>query len=80
MKGAAAVIDSIMSVAISSMTIMIGSSHHFLFWARNAQNSLTRLSPCASAAAFSNALGLSGSGWVIILLPILRVAVISRIV
>ena len=38
------------------MTITIGSSHHFLFCLRNAQNSLSRLSPWSSAAAFSNSL------------------------
>src|SRR5947209_16798357 len=60
MNGAAAVLESRISVPSSSMTIMIGSSHHFLFWARNAQNSLARLSPWVSAAAFSNSLGVWG--------------------
>ena len=36
--------------------ITIGNSHHFLFCLRNAQNSLSRLSPWCSAAAFSNSL------------------------
>jgi hypothetical protein len=31
-----------------------------LFWARKAQNSLARLSPWVSAAAFSNSLGFGG--------------------
>ncbi len=61
MNGAAAVLESRIRVPSSSMTIMIGSSHHFLFWARNAQNSLARLSPWVSPAAFSNSLGAWGS-------------------
>jgi hypothetical protein len=61
MNGAAAVLDSRISVPKSSITITIDSSHHFLFCARNDQNSLTRLSPWVSAAAFSNSLGASGA-------------------
>src|SRR5262249_19028151 len=60
MNGAAAVLESRISVPRRSMTIRIGSSHHFLFWARNAQNSRARLSPSVSAAAFSNSLGVWG--------------------
>src|SRR5579872_3316044 len=60
MNGAAAVLERKIRTPSSSMTITIGASHHFLFWARNAQNSLARLSPWTSAAAFSNSLGLGG--------------------
>jgi hypothetical protein len=51
MKGAAAVLDRKMRTPSRSMTMTIGSSHHFLFCFRNAQNSASRLSPSCSAAA-----------------------------
>src|SRR5262249_36524040 len=60
MNGAAAVLDSRIKVPRSSMTITIGSSHHFLFCARNDQNSLSKLSLWDSAAAFSNSPGIFG--------------------
>ena len=49
--------------------ITIGNSHHFLFWARNAQNSLTRLSPWDWAAAFSNSFGTSPVDLLIVKTP-----------
>ena len=49
-----------------SMTMTIGRSHHFLFCLRNAQNSLIRLSPSCSAAAFSNSLVGLGNGWLMV--------------
>src|SRR5258708_3850837 len=54
MNGAAAVLERKISTPSRSMTITIGSSHHFLFCFRNAQNSLRRLSLCCSAAISSN--------------------------
>src|SRR5271157_3213984 len=56
MKGAAAVLDRKISTPRRSMVITMGNSHHFLFCLRNAQNSLSKLSPWCSAAAFSNSL------------------------
>ena len=60
------VLDTKISTASRSMTITIGSSHHFLFCLRNAQNSLSRLSPWCSAAAFSNSLVGLGDVWLMI--------------
>ena len=56
MKGAAAVLDRKISTPRRSMVITMGNSHHFLFCLRNAQNSLSKLSPWCAAAAFSNSL------------------------
>ena len=54
-------LDSKISVPRSSMTITIGSSHHFLFWARKAQNSLARLSPWDCGGSFLELVGCLGS-------------------
>src|SRR5262245_19315850 len=82
MNGAAAVVDSRIKAPKSSKTIMMGRSHHFLFWARNNQNSLSRLSAWESAAAFSNSLGGLDVVWLIVVVRfrIVRPAVTPRTV